>query len=51
MVKPLVRPASTGAKRSATAFGNLKADVLEKLLPGYVSPHFCAIVAGSPFLE
>jgi hypothetical protein len=29
--------------------GNVKADVLEKLLPGYVRPNFCAMIAISPF--
>jgi hypothetical protein len=34
-----------------TAFGNVKADVLEELLPGYVRPNFCAMIAGSPFRD
>lgn len=34
-----------------TAFGNIKADVLEKLLPGYVRPNFCDMIAASPFRD
>lgn len=34
-----------------TAFGNIKADVLEKLLPGYVRPNFCEMIASSPFQD
>jgi hypothetical protein len=34
-----------------TAFGNVEVDVLEKLLPGYVRPNFCEIIAGSPFRD
>lgn len=34
-----------------TAFGNIKADVLEKMLPGYVRPNFCAMIAASPFRD
>lgn len=39
------------AHKPATAFGNVKADVLEKLLPGYVRPNFCQMIAGSPFRD
>jgi hypothetical protein len=34
-----------------TAFGNVKADVLEKMLPGYKRPNFCQMIAASPFQE
>lgn len=34
-----------------TAFGNVKADVLERMLPGYVRPNFCAMIDQSPFRE
>jgi hypothetical protein len=37
------------AHKPQTAFGNVKADVLEKLLPGYVRPNFCEMIASSPF--
>jgi HD domain len=39
------------AHKPQTAFGNVKADVLEKLLPGYVRPNFCAMIAASPFQQ
>jgi HD domain len=39
------------AHKPQTAFGNVKADVLEKLLPGYVRPNFCAMIAGSAFQQ
>lgn len=32
-----------------TAFGNVKADVLEQLLPGYVRPNFCRMIAAAQF--
>jgi len=34
-----------------TAFGNIKADVMEKMLPGYVRPNFCEMIAASPFRD
>jgi hypothetical protein len=39
------------AHRPETAFGNVKADVLERTLPGYVRPNFCDMVLGSEFAE
>ncbi len=39
------------AHKPETAFGNVKADVLAKLLPGYVRPNFCQIIAASPFRD
>jgi HD domain len=39
------------AFKPQTAFGNVKADVLDKMLPGYIRPNFCEMIAGSPFRE
>jgi HD superfamily phosphodiesterase len=39
------------AHRPQTAFGNVKADVLERTLPGYVRPNFCDMILSSPFVE
>jgi len=39
------------AHKPQTAFGNVKADVLEKLLPGCVRPNFCEMIAQSPFRD
>ena len=39
------------AFKPETAFGNVKADVLAKLLPGYVRPNFCEMIAASPFRD
>jgi len=39
------------AHKPQTAFGNIKADVLERLLPGYVRPKFCEMIARSPFAQ
>jgi hypothetical protein len=48
----IVRAFADGiAHKPQTAFGNVKADVLEKLVPGYVRPNFCAMIAASPFPE
>jgi len=48
----IVRAFADGiAHKPETAFGNVKADVLEKLLPGYVRPNFCNFIANSPFRE
>ena len=48
----IVRAFADGiAHKPQTAFGNVKADVLEKLLPGYVRPNFCEMIAGSPFRD
>jgi len=32
-----------------TTFGNIKADVCERLIPGYKSPNFCDLVLQSPW--
>ncbi|WP_435016634.1 HD domain-containing protein [Tundrisphaera sp. TA3] len=34
-----------------TAFGNIKADVMARKLPGYVRPDFCEMIAASPFRD
>lgn len=34
-----------------TTFGNIKADVCERLIPGYVSPNFVDLIATSPWAE
>jgi hypothetical protein len=39
------------AHRPETAFGNVKADVLERTLPGYRRPNFCEAILGSPFAQ
>jgi hypothetical protein len=39
------------AHRPHTAFGNVKADVLERTLPGYRRPNFCEAILGSPFAQ
>jgi HD domain len=39
------------AHRPETAFGNVKADVLERTLPGYVRPNFCDMILASSFAE
>jgi hypothetical protein len=37
------------AHKPQTAFGNVKADVLERTLPGYKRPNFCELILASPF--
>jgi hypothetical protein len=37
------------AHKPETAFGNVKADVLERTLPGYVRPNFCDLILASRF--
>jgi hypothetical protein len=50
--RKIVRAFADGiAHKPQTAFGNVKADVLAKLLPGYVRPNFCDLIAESPFRE
>lgn len=50
--RQIVRAFADGIKhKPETAFGNVKADVLAKLLPGYVRPNFCEMIAASPFKE
>jgi hypothetical protein len=39
------------ARKPQTAFGNVKADVLERTLPGYRRPNFCEAILTSPFAE
>lgn len=39
------------AHKPETAFGNVKADVLAKLLPSYVRPNFCDMIAASRFRD
>jgi hypothetical protein len=39
------------AHKPETAFGNVKADVLERTLPGYVRPNFCDLILGSKFAQ
>jgi hypothetical protein len=39
------------AHKPETAFGNVKADVLERTLPGYRRPNFCELILASPFAE
>ncbi|HWT94702.1 MAG TPA: HD domain-containing protein [Solirubrobacteraceae bacterium] len=39
------------AHKPETAFGNVKADVLERTLPGYVRPNFCTMIERSPWPE
>ncbi|MDG3004345.1 HD domain-containing protein [Paludisphaera mucosa] len=48
--RSIVRAFADGiAHKPETAFGNIKADVLERLLLGYVRPNFCAMIDASPF--
>jgi hypothetical protein len=39
------------AHRPQTAFGNVKADVLEVTLPGYRRPNFCEAILTSPWAQ
>jgi HD superfamily phosphodiesterase len=39
------------AHKPETAFGNVKADVLDRTLPGYVRPNFCDLILSSKFAE
>ena len=39
------------AHKPCTCFGNVKADVCEHLLPGYVRPNFVDIINNSPWAE
>jgi hypothetical protein len=39
------------AHKPQTAFGNVKADVLERTLPGYQRPNFCEAILTSPFAQ
>jgi hypothetical protein len=50
--RPIIRAfANRTAYKPETAFGNVKADVLERLLPEYVRPTFCAMIEAAPFWE
>lgn len=39
------------AHKPHTSFGNVKADVCERFIPGYKSPDFCDLIARSPFAD
>jgi hypothetical protein len=39
------------AHKPETAFGNVKADVLERTLPGYRRPNFCEMILATPFSQ
>lgn len=48
--RQIVRAFADGIKhKPETAFGNVKADVLAELVPGYQRPNFCRMIASSPF--
>jgi hypothetical protein len=48
--RSIVRAFADGIKhKPETAFGNVKADVMAKMLPGYIRPNFCEMIANSPF--
>ena len=48
----IVEAFADGIKRKPqTTFGNVKADVLAKMVPGYVRMNFCEMIARSPFRE
>lgn len=38
-------------RKPETAFGNVKADVLERHLPGYVRPNFCRMIEAAGFKD
>jgi hypothetical protein len=39
------------AHKPQTTFGTVNADVLDKLIPGFVRTNFCEMIAGSPFRD
>jgi hypothetical protein len=41
----------TQREQVLSAFGNVKADVLERTLPGYKRPNFCEAILTSPFAQ
>ena len=48
----IVRAFADGIKhKPETAFGNVNADVMAAMLPGYIRPNFCEMIAASPFHE
>jgi hypothetical protein len=48
----IVRAFADGIKhKPETAFGNVKADVMAKMVPGYIRPNFCEMIANSPFRD
>ena len=48
--KEIIRAVADGIKhKPETAFGNVKADVLERMLPGYVEPNFCRMISDAGF--
>jgi HD domain len=50
--RSIVRAFADGIKhKPETAFGNVKTDVMAAMLPGYVRPNFCEMIAASPFRD
>jgi hypothetical protein len=50
--RQIIRAFGAGiARKPHTAFGNVKADVLERTLPGYRRPNFCDAILASPLTE
>jgi HD domain len=50
--RSIIRAFADGIKhKPETAFGNVKADVMAAMLPGYVRPNFCEMIAASRFHE
>jgi hypothetical protein len=50
--RSIVRAFDDGIRhKPETAFGNVKADVLAAMLPGYVRPNFCEMIAASRFRD
>jgi HD domain len=50
--RSIIRAFADGIKhKPETAFGNVKADVMAAMLPGYVRPNFCEMIAASPFKD
>jgi hypothetical protein len=50
--RQIIRAFGAGiAHKPHTAFGNVKADVLERTLPGYRRPNFCEAILASPFTD
>jgi hypothetical protein len=50
--RQIIRAFGAGiAHKPQTAFGNVKADVLERTLPAYRRPNFCEAILASPFAQ
>jgi hypothetical protein len=50
--RSIIRAFADGIKhKPETAFGNVKADVMAAMLPGYVRPNFCEMIAAAPFRD